>query len=336
MKFINRIYQQAAEDKKVIVLPEGNDERMIKAIPTIVDQDIANIILLGEKDEVEALAQKNDVDLTSIEVINPANSAKLDEYSNLYYQKRKHKGITLEQAEKKAKDPLYFAALMVENGDADGKVAGASNVTGNVLRAAIKVIGTAEGISVVSGAFVMILPENNYGENGMLVFADCAVNPNPNAEKLSEIAISSAQTAQNLAGIDPKVAMLSFSTNGSAKHELVDKVSKATELAKKNSQFLVEGEMQADAAIVPKVSASKFPGSKLAGKANVLVFPDLQSGNISYKLIQRLAGAEAIGPILQGIAKPVNDLSRGCSVEDIVNVTAITAVQAQKKIDQEG
>ncbi len=331
MNFIKSIHQKATKDKKTIVLPESNDERIIKAVAKIIESDIANVILLGNQEEVEALAQKNDVDLTDVKLINPANSDKLEKYSNLYYQKRKHKGITLEQAEETAKDPLYFASLMVEDGDADGKVAGACNVTGDVLRAAIKVIGTEEGISVVSGALVMVLSDDNYGEDGILVFADCAVNPNPDANKLSEIAISSAQTAQDLAGIEPRVAMLSFSTNGSARHELVDKVSKATELAKENSQFLIDGEMQADAAIVPEVSASKFPDSKLAGEANVLVFPDLQSGNISYKLIQRLAGAEAIGPVLQGIAKPVNDLSRGCSVEDIVNVTAITAVQAQKK-----
>ena len=305
---------------------------MIKAVPLILEKGIADIVILGEESEIKEIALEHGVDLTGAEVVNPAESDKLEDYGETYYQLRKHKGISEEEALEQVKDPLYFGSMMVKKGDADGKVAGAENATGNVLRAAIKIIGTSEGISVISGAFIMIVGDKDFGEDGLLVFGDCAVNPNPDAEQLAEIAVSSAQTAQNLAGIDPEVAMLSFSTNGSANHELVDKVQQATAKAKEiDPNLKVDGEMQSDAALVPKVANKKYPDSEIAGNANVLVFPGLEAANISYKLVQRLAHAEAIGPILQGIAQPVNDLSRGCNVQDIVNVTAITAVQAQNK-----
>ncbi|MCK8827244.1 phosphate acetyltransferase [Natroniella acetigena] len=330
MEFIEEIYQQARSEKKRIVLPEGTDSRMVKATPIILEEEIAEVILLGEEDVIKQVAADNDVDLSGAEIIDPSQSEKIEEYAQTYYELREHKGISLEEAKEQVTDPLYFGSLMVENGDADGKVAGAENSTGNVLRAAIRVIGTAEGISVISGSFIMIVPDDDFGEDGLFVFADCAVNPDPTTEQLAEIAVSSAKTAADLAKIDPKVGMLSFSTNGSAQHELVDKVKEATKMAKEiNPELQIDGEMQADTAIVQAVAQKKWPESDLAGEANVLVFPDLQAGNIAYKLVQRLAQAEAIGPVLQGIAKPVNDLSRGCSVEDIVNVTSITAVQAQ-------
>ncbi|MGM0369751.1 MAG: phosphate acetyltransferase [Bacillota bacterium] len=330
MSFINSIQQQAKADKKKIVLPEGTEPRIIKSVPVILEEEIADVVLLGVKEEIEKVASEEEVDLAGAEIIDPAKSDSLEEYGATYYQLRKHKGISQEEALEQIKDPLYFAAMMVKEGDADGKVAGAENATGNVLRAAIKIIGTAKGISVISGAFIMVVPDKSFGEDGLLVFGDCAVTPEPDAGQLAEIAVSSAETAQNLAQIDPKVAMLSFSTNGSAQHELVDKVQQATIKAQEmDSELQVDGEMQADAALVPGVSQKKYPDSEIEGQANVLVFPGLEAANIGYKLVQRLAGAEAIGPVLQGIAKPVNDLSRGCNVEDIVNVTALTAVQAQ-------
>ncbi|WP_408956540.1 phosphate acetyltransferase [Natroniella sp. ANB-PHB2] len=331
MSFISNIYQQARQKRKKIVLPEGADARVVEAVPIILEKGVADIVLLGEEKEIQDVASECGTDLTGVEIINPVESDKLEEYSQAYYQLREHKGITLEEAREKVTDPLYFASLMVEKGDADGKVAGAVAETGKVLRAALRVIGTAPGISVISGAFIMIVKDKDFGDGGLLVFGDCAVNPNPTSEQLAEIAVSSARTADSLVGIDPQVAMLSFSTNGSAKHEMSDKVRNATGLARELAPELkIDGEMQADAAIISKVAEKKYPESDLAGHANVLIFPDLQSGNIGYKLVERFAQAEAIGPVLQGIAKPVNDLSRGCCVQDIVNVTAITAVQAQK------
>ncbi|MGM0501961.1 MAG: phosphate acetyltransferase [Bacillota bacterium] len=330
MSFINNIHQQAQADKKKIVLPEGTEERTIKAVPSILEKGIADVVLLGAEAEIKDLAAEYDVDLTGAEIINPVESDNLEEYGATYYKLRKHKGISEEEALEQVKDPLYFASMMVQKGAADGKIAGAENATGNVLRAAIKIIGTKEGISVISGALVMIVENKDFGNDGVLVFADCAVNPDPDADQLAEIAVSSAKTAADLTAIDPKVAMLSFSTKGSAKHELVDKVKAATAKAQEiNPELDLDGELQADAALVPGVAETKCPDSTIAGQANVLVFPGLEAANIGYKLVQRLGDAEAIGPVLQGIAKPVNDLSRGCSVEDIVNVTAITAVQAQ-------
>jgi phosphate acetyltransferase len=261
--------------------------------------------------------------------VDPENNPKLNEYANLLYNLRKEKGMTPEEAGKLAKDPLYLGCLMIKNGDADGELAGARNTTGNVLRPAFQIIKTVPGIKVVSGALLMFTPATQYGENGLLIFADCAVNPNPTAEELAQIAVSTAQTSRVIGGFEPRVAMLSFSTKGSAKHELADKVIEATRIAKELAPDIqIDGELQADAALVPSVAASKAPGSTVAGKANVLVFPDLQSGNIGYKIVERFSGAQAIGPILQGIAAPVNDLSRGCSVEDVVRMITITANQA--------
>ncbi len=330
MSFIGQIHEQAKENRKKIVLPEGTDPRMVKAVPVILEKEIAEVFLLGVESEIQDVALEHGIDLSGVEIINPLESDKLEEYGAEYYQLRKHKGISQEDAVEQIKDPLYYAAMMVKQGDADGKVAGAANATGNVLRAAIKIIGTSEGISVISGAFIMIMQDKDFGQDGLMVFGDCAVNPNPDSNQLAEIAISSAKTAKNLAGIDPKVAMLSFSTNGSARHEFVDKVQAAVKKAQEVKPDLkIDGEMQSDAAIVPVVAKKKYPESDIAGEANVLIFPNLEAGNICYKLVQRLAHAEAIGPILQGVAKPVNDLSRGCNVQDIVNVVAITAVQAQ-------
>ena len=331
MSFIENVHQQAQAEEKRLVLPEGTEPRIIKAVPVILEKELADIILLGKEDEIRSIAEQEGVDLSGVEIVNPAKASNLADYAKSYYQLRKHKGISQAEAKEQIKDPLYYASMMVEQGAADAKVAGADNATGNVLRAAIKIIGTSDGISIVSGAFIMILDEADFGEDGLLIFADCAVNPDPDAEQLAEIAVSSAQTGKDLAKIDPKVAMLSFSTDGSAQHELVTKVEQATATARELDPSLeIDGEMQADAALVPAVAQKKYPSSKIAGEANVLVFPGLEAANIGYKLVQRLAGAEAIGPVLQGIAKPVNDLSRGCSVEDIVNTAALTVVQAQK------
>jgi len=330
MNFIEQVKAKAKQNNRTIVLAEGTEERTVKAASIITKEGFAKIILLGNVDEVQAVAKKVDADLTGVEIIDPLKSPDFEDYANTYYEMRKSKGMTPENAAELMKNVLYFGSMMVYKGKAQGMVAGAQNTTGDVLRASLQIIRTAPGISVVSGAFIMISPKKEYGENGMMIFADCAVNPNPTAEQLAEIAIASAQTARDLAGFaEPRVAMLSFSTKGRASPELVDKVMKATQLAKEKAPDLkIDGELQADAAIVPKVGASKAPGSEVAGKANILVFPDLQAGNIGYKLTQRFGDVEAIGPVLQGMAKPVNDLSRGCSVDDIVNTTAITACQS--------
>jgi phosphate acetyltransferase len=277
-------------------------------------------------------AENNLTHLHEATIVNPEKDANMETYANLLFEIRKNKGMTIEEARKLAKDPLYLGCLMIKNGDADGELAGARNTTGNVLRPAFQIVKTKPGISVVSGALLMFTPTPQYGENGLLVFADCAVNPNPTAPELAEIAVSTAETARNICGFEPKVAMLSFSTKGSAKHELVDKVVEATRLAKAmHPELQIEGEIQADAALVPSIGQSKAPGSAIAGHANVLVFPDLQAGNIGYKMVERFSGAQAVGPILQGMAAPINDLSRGCSVDDIVSMVAITANQAMKK-----
>ncbi|MDP2871389.1 MAG: phosphate acetyltransferase [Bacillota bacterium] len=322
--------EKAKKNPKIIVLPEGEEPRMIKAAETIINEGFASLILLGREENIKSKARELGIDLPNkIKIINPKDSERLKEYAESYYQIRKNKGVSLDEAYQLLENPLYFGALMVYHDDADGLVAGSINATGDVFRPALQTIKTAPGINIVSSSFVMVIPDCPYGEKGIIVFADCALNQEPNAEQLADVAIASAATGKALVGFEPKVAMLSFSTKGSAKHPLVDKVIEATKIAKeKKPELLIDGELQADAALIPSIGERKAPNSKIAGKANVLIFPDLNSGNIAYKLIERLAKAEAIGPISQGMRKPVNDLSRGCSAEDIVNVVAITVLQA--------
>ncbi|MBE6062158.1 MAG: phosphate acetyltransferase [Clostridium butyricum] len=330
MKLMEKIWEAAKLERKKIVLPEGNEERTVIAAQKINSLGLAYPILIGNREEIIAKATELDVDLTGIEIIDPEQSENLGKYIESFYELRKAKGVTMEKAEKIVRDPLYFATMMVKLDDADGMVSGAVHTTGDLLRPGLQIIKTAPGVSCVSSFFIMEVPNSPYGDNGLLFFADCAVNPVPNEDQLASIAIATADNAKNLAKIDPKVAMLSFSTMGSADHEVVDKVRNATNKAKElRPDLSIDGELQLDAAIVPKVAKQKASGSSVAGSANVLVFPDLQAGNIGYKLVQRFANAEAIGPVCQGFAKPINDLSRGCSSEDIVNVVALTAVQAQ-------
>ncbi|HEY5533515.1 MAG TPA: phosphate acetyltransferase [Ignavibacteria bacterium] len=330
MEFKERIISNAKKHFKRIVLPESFEERTIKAAEELIKNEIADIILIGNREDVLKFAAKNN--LSNIEKANIIDSTSFDmkeEYAEKMAEMRKSKGLTKEDAMKLLDNPLYLATMLIKFGEADGEVAGAMNATGDVLRPAFQFVKTQPGISVVSGAFFMLLNDVNFGENGILVFADCAVHPNPNEKELAEIALCSAKTARVIGGFEPRVAMLSFSTKGSAKHEMCDKVINATKIAKEMEPGLkIDGELQADAAIIESIGKKKCPDSKIAGRANVLIFPDLQSGNISYKLVQRLAGAEAIGPVLQGMAAPINDLSRGCSVEDIVYLAAITAGQA--------
>ncbi|MBA5850503.1 phosphate acetyltransferase [Clostridium sp. cel8] len=330
MRLMKQIWAKAKTDKKKIVLAEGEEERNIKASEKIIKNGIADVIMIGNVDRIKEKAGELGVDLTGVELEDPENSTKLKEYADKFYELRKKKGMTPEKADKIVRDPLYFATMMVKMGDADGLVSGSIHTTGDLLRPGLQIIKTAPGISVVSSIFMMDVPNCSYGDDGMLLFADCAVNPNPNTEQLAAIAVTTAKTAKELCGMDPKIAMLSFSSKGSAEHEVVDKVRNATKLAKEMDPDLkIDGELQLDASLVEEVANLKAPGSEVAGKANVLVFPELQSGNIGYKLVQRFAKAEAIGPICQGFAKPINDLSRGCSSDDIVNVVAVTAVQAQ-------
>lgn len=331
MALIDQIIARAKSNRQRIVLPESLEERTITAADKAIADGLAEIILIGNREEILAYAAKlglNNIDKATI--VDPATSDKTAEYANLLYELRKNKGMTPEQAAELVKNPLYFGCLIIKSGDADGQISGALSTTGETLRPALQIIKCAPGINCVSGAMLMVTQTPEYGEDGVLVIGDVAVTPMPDANQLAQIAVCTAQTARSVAGFaEPRVAMLSFSTKGSAKHEVVDKVVEATALAKQLDPSLkIDGELQADAALVPSVGSKKAPGSDIAGKANVLVFPNLEVGNIGYKLVQRLGRADAIGPILQGIARPVNDLSRGCSVDDIYKMVAITACQA--------
>ena len=331
MELFDKLAAKAKASRQRIVLPEGTEARTLTAADRIIADNIADIILIGDPKEVLGLAR--DLSLRNISralIVNPADEAVLDRYAPMLYELRKHKGMTEKEARLTAGNPLYLGCLMVKCGDADGQVAGAENTTGNVLRAAFQVIKTKKGIDVVSGAFIMLLPEGSpFGTDGIMVFADCAVVPDPTSQERAQIAVSAAETARDIAMIEPRVAMLSFSTKGSARHERVEKVVEATRLAHEMAPDLIlDGELQADAAIVPRVSATKAPGSVLNGRANVLVFPSLEVGNIAYKLVQRLGGVQAVGPVLQGLAAPVSALSRGCFPEDIYKTIIMTACQA--------
>jgi phosphate acetyltransferase len=330
MDLLNQIKEKAKLHQMRIVLPEGEEERTLKAADIITGEGLAKLLLIGNPEKILRKAEEFGLKNTEkIKIINPLVHENKDKYINLMVELRKSKGLTREEASKLIEDPLYLGTLMIKAGDADGEVAGAMNATGDVLRPAFQYVKTMPGISVVSGAFIMILKDKEFGNDGLMVFADCAVHPDPTESELAEIAVATGKTTRAIAGFEPRIAMLSFSTKGSAKHAMVDKVVNATRIAREMDPTLkIDGELQADAAIIEAIGKSKAPGSDIAGKANVLVFPTLESGNICYKLVQRLAHAEAIGPVLQGMAAPINDLSRGCSVSDIVNLVAITANQA--------
>ena len=334
MEILQQMLKRAQENPQRIVLPEGDEARTLEAANIILNDKIAELILIGDPAIIRQMATEKGYNAildpeSALTIVDPLNDPKMPEYANLLYELRKAKGMTLEQATEKVKDPLYLGCLMIKNGDADGELAGARGTTADTIRPAFQILKTRPGVHIVSGAFLMFTPATHLGEGGFLVFADCAVNPCPNAQELAEIAVTTAETARALGGIEPRVAMLSFSSKGSAKHELVDKVTEATRIAHEMApELALDGELQLDAALVESVGAQKAPGSPVAGKANVLVFPDLQAGNIGYKLVERFSGADAVGPILQGIAAPVNDLSRGCKVQDIVQMVIITANQA--------
>ena len=331
MDLLQQIVARAKANKQRIVLPEATEERTLRAADRVLADDLANIILIGNPDEIAALAAKWGLEnIGKATIIDPLNNPKSEEYAELLAELRKKKGMTIEQARELVKNPLYLGCMIIKTEGADGQISGALSTTGETLRPALQIIKCAPGITCVSGAMLLITNQPQFGENGVVVMGDVAVTPMPDANQLAQIAVCTAQTAKSVAGFsDPRVAMMSFSTKGSAKHEVVDKVIEATALAHEMAPELkIDGEMQADAALVPSVGQKKAPGSEIAGKANVLVAPNLEVGNIGYKLVQRLGGAIAIGPILQGIARPVNDLSRGCSVDDIYYMVAITACQA--------
>lgn len=332
MSFIDDIKIRAKQDIKTIVLPESNDVRVLKATAQVLKEGYADIILIGSKEEIKKLTTENNIDITGAKIIDPKLSEKFSEYANKFYELRKAKGMTLDKAKEIMKDNVYFGMMMVKESDADGLVSGACHSTADTLRPALQILKTAPGTKLVSAFFLMVVPNCEYGENGAFVFGDCGLNEYPDPEALSEIAISSSKSFKQLVGKEPKVAMLSYSSYGSAHSPLTDKVVEATRILKEKMPDLkADGELQLDAAIIPEIAASKAPGSVLEGNANTLIFPDLDAGNIGYKLVQRLAKAEAYGPLCQGIARPVNDLSRGCSAEDIAGVVAITAVQAQEQ-----
>jgi len=330
MNLIDEIIARAKSDKQRIVLPEGTEERTLKAADRLIGDGVADIILLGNPDEIISLAEGLDLkNIYQATIINPVTHEKRQDYTDLLLELRRSKGLTPEKAAQLVVDPLYYACLMIKAGDADGEIAGAQNTTGNVLRPALQIIKTAPGINCVSGAFLMFTDNKSFGKDGVLLFADCAVIPDPSASELAQIAVVTAQLARSLLNVEPQVAMLSFSTKGSATHEKIDKITEATRIAKEMApDLLIDGELQADAALIEKVATQKAKGSPVAGRANVLVFPSVESGNIAYKLVQRIAGIEAVGPILQGMAAPVNDLSRGCSVDDVYTMVAIAANQS--------
>ena len=338
MKLVEQLIARAKADKQRIVLPEGTEERTLKAANQILTDGVADLILLGNPDEIMAEAKEFGLgNIGKATIIDPTDHPKKEEYAQLLCELRKKKGMTIEQARELVENPLYLGCLIIKSGDADGQLAGARNTTGDVLRPALQIIKTSPGITCVSGAMLLLTIAPECGDNGVLVMGDVAVTPVPDANQLAQIAVCTARTAKAVAGIDPRVAMLSFSTKGSAKHEVVDKVVEAFQLAKEmDPEMVIDGELQADAALVPSVGNSKAPGSPIAGHANVLVVPSLEVGNIGYKLVQRLGHATAVGPILQGIARPVNDLSRGCSIEDVYMMVAITANQAiaAKKLEK--
>ena len=330
MSLMNQIVERAKANKQRIVLPEGTEERTLKAANQLLADEVAELILIGNPDEIMGLAKEWGLEnIGKATIIDPINHPKKEEYAQLLCELRKKKGMTIEEARALVEKPLYLGCLIIKAGDADGQLAGAKNTTGDVLRPALQIIKTTPGITCVSGGMLLLTQAPECGENGVLFVGDVAVTPMPDANQLAQIAVCTAQTAKAVAGIDPRVAMLSFSTKGSAKHEVVDKVTEALAIAKEMAPELkIEGELQADAALVPRIGQSKAPGSEIAGYANVLIFPCLEVGNIAYKLVERLGHATAIGPVLQGIARPVNDLSRGCSIDDIYNMVAITAMQA--------